>query len=590
MNYGIEKSAKLWGFNNDVGNEVNEVMKMKRAIYCSDLQILPLRLEDTQRKMRKFSIRKHTISEQIRRPLPVFDLNQFIGTVRSIRREFVECSDVKTISETNSIKLCMLESSGFWMPLNKVCVIDKEILPAFASDYLYDLNHGDLSFTDQDILDILHQIISDGDIKKYYESLLLIQESAAKYKNPKGLILPNSEFSNLLALFRVAFISKACGNAEFKEKNYEQSLVYYRKVISYCRVIEGYINHGEYTCRQQFSYTRGEFMDYGLGEDSDDEAMEMGWELDDDGNLTYNSFHNEEEYDDDDDNDDEDEDDNDDDEEEDEDDNDDDDEDDNDEEEDDDVFNVDIGNEYDNIENIAAELNDLDSDNITSESSSNNKRQRLHNTDTDSLEKSSHMIEGSYEQLNEDETITKKLNDDAKEETILTPATYEKTTENMITPSFKKRALFPIISPDDKQQKSSFIAAFENVRELKEIVRKSSLDLCTTCMSNSIQSYICLQKYGTALIMCNILDEHCKEYNIDDDAKLKYRKGVVYMNVNKLKEAIECFTIAQKLSPNDNAIIQKLKEAKTKYENVRKKELRKYKNLFGNNDNDDEND
>jgi hypothetical protein len=37
----------------------------------------------------------------------------------------------------------------------------------------------------------LHQIISDGDIKKYYESLLLIQESAAKYKNPKGLILPN---------------------------------------------------------------------------------------------------------------------------------------------------------------------------------------------------------------------------------------------------------------------------------------------------------------------------------------------------------------------------------------------------------------
>jgi len=265
----------------------------------------------------------------------VFDLKQFIGTIRSIRKGFVECKELNAISESCRIKLINFESSGLWVPKtekeflkqNKV----KEV-PAFPSDYIYDLENGDEHFSDKEMNEFLlelckEKLISDDDAaQRFLDSVLLIRESASKYKNPKGLILPNSEFSILLALFKVAFDSKALGNVEFKDKKYELSLICYRRAINYCRVILGFISNGEYTCRQQFNHTRGEFMDYGLQEDSDDdEAMELG-------PGSEHGWYEEEEGDDDDDDDDEDDDDDDDDDE----DNDDEDNDDDDDDDDDD--------------------------------------------------------------------------------------------------------------------------------------------------------------------------------------------------------------------------------------------------------------
>ena len=84
--------------------------------------------------------------------------------------------------------------------------------------------------------------------------------------------------------------------------------------------------------------------------------------------------------------------------------------------------------------------------------------------------------------------------------------------------------------------------------------------------------------------MCKVLQDHCSEYQIEEDAKMKYRTGVVFMNCKgKLKEAIECFTAALKMSPTDNQspILLKLKEAKLKYENEKKKKMSRAKQFFG---------
>ena len=148
--------------------------------------------------------------------------------------------------------------------------------------------------------------------------------------------------------------------------------------------------------------------------------------------------------------------------------------------------------------------------------------------------------------------------------------------------SHKKRALFSPVEKKANATQSGFIAAFENVRELKEIVRNAALTTCTTSISNSIQSYIHLKEFHNASIMCKVLEEHCKQHQLELDAKANYRKGVVYMNLkDKLKEAIDCFTLALKQSPQDNAVIQKLKEAKTKYQNEKKKHMKAAKAFFG---------
>lgn len=236
--YGIEKNAKLWGYNNNDDEEIDDLKKMKRVIYSSDMSTLPLRLEDSIRKMRKHSIRRHTIHQQIRRPVPVFDLKQYMITVRSIRKRFVQCKDINSIAESCRSKFVLFETSGLWLPAlqsgSHYHNESNDIGPAFPSDYLQDLENNDEHFSDQDIMQFLQElckenIISDEDsANRFLESLLLIQKSASKYSNPRGTILPYSEFSYILALFKVSFYSKAKGNVEFKEKKYEQSLIYYR--------------------------------------------------------------------------------------------------------------------------------------------------------------------------------------------------------------------------------------------------------------------------------------------------------------------------------------------------------------------------
>ena len=87
--------------------------------------------------------------------------------------------------------------------------------------------------------------------------------------------------------------------------------------------------------------------------------------------------------------------------------------------------------------------------------------------------------------------------------------------------------------------------------------------------------------------MCKVLQDHCSEYQIEEDAKMKYRTGVVFMNCKgKLKEAIESFTAALKMSPTDSSILLKLKEAKLKYENEKKKKMSRAKQFFGEEEND----
>ena len=94
---------------------------------------------------------------------------------------------------------------------------------------------------------------------------------------------------------------------------------------------------------------------------------------------------------------------------------------------------------------------------------------------------------------------------------------------------------------------------------------------CNLCIcNNNVKSWSETIKYASKVIEKN-----------SQNPKARYLRGLAYLSQGNSQDAISDFNIALKSNPNDEKLIQELKNAKVKYEEQKAKEKKAYKNLFG---------
>lgn len=89
-----------------------------------------------------------------------------------------------------------------------------------------------------------------------------------------------------------------------------------------------------------------------------------------------------------------------------------------------------------------------------------------------------------------------------------------------------------------------------------------------------------MEKYNDAINVCNDAFQIAKVNKLKPDAKLLFRRGNANINLHNYEEAITDLQQALNLCPKDNAINNKLKEAKRLSDAKRKREMKAYSKMF----------
>ena len=93
----------------------------------------------------------------------------------------------------------------------------------------------------------------------------------------------------------------------------------------------------------------------------------------------------------------------------------------------------------------------------------------------------------------------------------------------------------------------------------------SNLAACYSKLGNF--EYVC--KFCTKALTCGVTDVKCY-----------YRRGMAYMQMNKLELARQDFTKAQEIEPLNKAVIEQLRKLNVKEKQMDKKYAKTYKNMF----------
>eukprot|EP01038_Epipyxis_sp_PR26KG_P010156 gene10156-13663_t len=128
---------------------------------------------------------------------------------------------------------------------------------------------------------------------------------------------------------------------------------------------------------------------------------------------------------------------------------------------------------------------------------------------------------------------------------------------------------------------SNYIYDPENVDKIRIIYyHKLAPELSKTVLSNLSATFIHMGLYEDAINCCNDALKIIKVKDLSDDAKLLYRRGIAYLSLKNYDDSIIDLQAASKIAPNDNNIINKLKEAIRYHDNSKAKEMKRFSRMF----------